>query len=299
MEKTPVKLKTKKIVAKMPEPLPSIRTKRGRPFGKQIVPNKAVVAAAVPPPVAVDLSKEQDLILKKEMNEALIAEHPITKRRRVCLADIKKEEKLEKRQKMMRLRMQGWTVREIAKELQMNAVVVYKEFQEIRAQNEERLAGFDRTHAISMCISVFENIEKECWENYRSLAPGSQGRNQFLNTIRAARNDQIKLLEDMGLLSKVALQINHNVNTQAVLKDMTEKTQQVLAMAFLRAQLKPLPEPEVDRNLPVMEAVGVKMSQSLPVPQGNLNEVFDLPEGDLPEPSIGDDEDIFGDFDNN
>lgn len=216
---------------------------------------------------------------------------PHKKKNKVSMLDVRRMERLERRRLLTSYRMKGFTLDEIATQMNLTSLQVARELEAMRDENATRIKDFDRTNAVISCVSVFEQIEVECWKNYRA-AVMLRDKNAILNTLRAARNDQIKLLEDLGFLSKAPTQVNHNIEAKAALQDMTDKTQQLLAMAFMRAQLKPLPEPEIDTNLPILETTfTTSVEQGLPQHSTEqLKELF----GDLSVPEAFSDEEIFG-----
>jgi hypothetical protein len=69
---------------------------------------------------------------------------------------------------------------------------------------------------------------------------------QFLNLIRAAENDRVKMLMDVGLISKNPVKVEHTHKSDEVLAGLTKDAQQLIAMALLKAQLRPPGEPVLD-----------------------------------------------------
>ena len=150
------------------------------------------------------------------------------------------EELAERQQMVMRLRLRGLSYRDIAKELGVGYMTVKRDLERIKEETHSRISKFDRDYALGKTLSVYEQIEKESWEQYHGCAPGSSGRAQFLNLVRTARNDQAKLLMDVGLIGKAPQQVQHKVEADAILKNWTSEAKQLVAMAIIKTQL---PEP--------------------------------------------------------
>jgi hypothetical protein len=106
-----------------------------------------------------------------------------------------------------------------------------------------RVSKFDSDFALGECLQTYERIHQEAWNEYESCSHGSSGRATFLNLIRAAENDRVKVLMDVGLIGREAVKVEHNHKADQALKGITKDAQQLIAMALLKAQLQPPKEP--------------------------------------------------------
>jgi len=156
-----------------------------------------------------------------------------------------KEEMYERRQLVLRMRLRGKTYRQIAKELGVATMTVKRDLQLIKDQQASRVTQFERDKALGECLQTYELIHQEAWEQYHSAVVGSDNRVKFLNLIRAAENDRVKVLMDVGMIGRDAVRIEHEHShkADAVLAGLTKDAQQLIAMALLKAQLKPPGEP--------------------------------------------------------
>jgi transcriptional regulator len=156
------------------------------------------------------------------------------------------EEIYERRQMVMRLRLKGKTHREIAKELGVGTMTVRRDMQAIKEHVAAKVEDFEKDQALGESLHTYDLIHKEAWVEYNKCAHGSTQRVQFLNLIRAAENDRVKMLMDVGLISKNPVKVEHTHKSDEVLAGLTKDAQQLIAMALLKAQLRPPGEPVLD-----------------------------------------------------
>lgn len=171
------------------------------------------------------------------------------------------EEMYERRQMVMRLRLKGKTYREIAKELGIGTMTVRRDMQKIKEHVAHKVADFEKDQALGESLHTYELIHQEAWDQYYRSPNASTQRVQFLNLIRAAENDRVKMLMDVGLISKNPVKVEHTHKSDEVLAGLTKDAQQLIAMALLKAQLRPPGEPVLD-TIPG----GNGESKALPVP---------------------------------
>jgi len=152
------------------------------------------------------------------------------------------DEIAERRREVMRLRTQGLGYRAIAAKLGVGHMTVKRDIEYIRAKVRERMTKFERNLAISESVSAYEQVEMEAWKQYGLANPGTTQAARFLDVVRAARNDQVKLLTDLGFLKKAPTEHKHEVSTQ-VIRNWTPAAQDLVAMAIVKAGLTPAAEP--------------------------------------------------------
>lgn len=143
----------------------------------------------------------------------------------------------ERRQMVIRLRLQGMTLREIAKELNTGYMSVKRDLDLVREEVGKKVGQFDRDYALGKSISVYEQIESEAWQQFYSVPNGTPARAQFLNLVRTARNDQVKLLTEVGLINKAPTQVQHQFEANQVLKGWTDDAKKIVALAIIRSQM--------------------------------------------------------------
>lgn len=177
-----------------------------------------------------------------------------------------REEMHERRQMVLRLRLKGMAFRQIAKDLGVGVMTVRRDLQAIKARMADKVSQFERDQTLGESLHTYELIHQEAWDQYSRCANGSEGRVKFLNLIRAAENDRVKVLMDVGLIGKAAVQVEHRHKADEVLAGLTKDAQQLIAMALLKAQLRPPGEPVLEvsggdgeaRQLPARQVIEVE-----------------------------------------
>lgn len=164
------------------------------------------------------------------------------------------EEMYERRQMVLRLRLKGKTFREIAKELGVGTMTVRRDLQTIKEQTSSRVTQLERDQALGESLQTYELIHQEAWTQYYKSPEASESRVRFLNLIRAAENDRVKVLMDVGLIGREAVKVEHKHKADEVLAGLTKDAQQLIAMALLKAQLRPPGEPVLESMLDQPEA---------------------------------------------
>jgi hypothetical protein len=146
------------------------------------------------------------------------------------------DEIAERRREVMRLRTQGLGYRAIATKLGVGHMTVKRDIEYIRAKVRERMSKFERNLAISESVSAYEQVEMEAWKQYALSKPGTTQAARFLDVVRAARGDQVKLLTDLGFLKKAPTEVKHDISTK-VIQDWTPAAQDLVALAIIKAGL--------------------------------------------------------------
>jgi len=149
----------------------------------------------------------------------------------------------ERRQMVMKFRLRGLTYRQIAKELGVGYMTVKRDLEAIRVSTRDKVSKFKHDYALGTSINTYEQIEEEAWKEAERCPHGSSNRAQFLNLARTARNDQVKMLMDVGLIGRSAQQVDVTVKADKVLEGWTKEAQQVVALAIIRSQMGQVIEP--------------------------------------------------------
>lgn len=153
----------------------------------------------------------------------------------------------ERRQGVMRLRLRGMGYRAIAKELGVGHMTVKRDLEVIAEETRTRMSKLEREFVLAQSLSVYEEIETQAWDQFQKSAPGSTQRANFLQVVRSARNDQTKLLMDIGLIQKTPQEVKHTV-TSKVIESWTPAAQDLVALAIIKANLTPAAEPIPDSH---------------------------------------------------
>lgn len=157
------------------------------------------------------------------------------------------DEITDRRQQVIRLRLRGMGYRAIAKELGVGHMTVKRDLEAIAEETRTKMGKLEKDYVLAQSLSVYEEIETQAWDQFSRCAPGSTQRANFLQVVRSARNDQTKLLMDIGLIAKSPQEVRHTV-TSKVIEGWTPAAQDLVALAIIKAGLSPAAEPIPDTN---------------------------------------------------
>lgn len=144
----------------------------------------------------------------------------------------------ERRQTVLTLRLKGMSYKDIAKEVNVGYMTVKRDLEQIRQENLEKISKFNRDVAIGQAIATYNEIEREAWKQYHGCRQGTTQQANFLNMVRAANNDKLKLLVEIGLITRAAARVEHKLEADGVLKGWTQDAKQLVAMAIIQAQMQ-------------------------------------------------------------
>jgi hypothetical protein len=157
------------------------------------------------------------------------------------------DEITERRMSVMRLRIRGMGYRAIAKELKVGPMTIKRDLEAIREDTRTRMSKLEKEFVLAQSLSVYEEIETQAWDQFGKCGGGSKEGAQYLNVVRSARNDQTKLLMDIGLIQKTPQEVKHTV-TSKVIESWTPAAQDLVALAIIKANLSPAAEPIPDTH---------------------------------------------------
>ena len=148
----------------------------------------------------------------------------------------------ERRRRVVRLRMRGLGYRSIAQKLGVGHMTVKRDLEAIREDNRVKARLLDREEHVGESLSVFEEVELRAWQDYRYAPRGSGERQKFLAEIRAARQNQTKLLMDLGVVAKAPTESKITISNE-VIANWSPEAQDLVALAIIKSGMKKLAEP--------------------------------------------------------
>lgn len=143
----------------------------------------------------------------------------------------------ERRQAVMTLRLKGLSYKSIAEQVGVGCMTVKRDLDQVRQDNIQQVSEFNRDVALGRAIASYNEIEREAWIQYHLTKSGTSQKAQFLNMVRVANNDRVRLLTEVGLVSRAAARVEHKIETDGVLAGWTQDAKQLVAMAIIRAQM--------------------------------------------------------------
>ena len=147
------------------------------------------------------------------------------------------EEVIEiRRMEVIRRRLRGQTAGTIARALNVSENTIYNDIKAIRDSNLKHVTTFVQEDFIGDTIQTFQRIEQEAWNQVAQLDDGDARKAKFLDSVRASRKEQIKLLQNSGLLHKEANKVEVQV-TSDVLNTWSDDQKQIVADALVDAAI--------------------------------------------------------------
>jgi DNA-binding CsgD family transcriptional regulator len=174
-------------------------------------------------------SKDDDRLKQKQL--LMMTHQDVIERRRI---------------NVIQLRLQGLTTAEVAKRLSVSTDTVAKDIEAIRKANNKYVEEFNQKDFVGDTLNVYSAIEKDAWAQVATLPQGDSRRVKFLDAVRNTRKEQIKLLQNSGLLHKEAEKVEVQITTQ-VIDGWTDEQKLLISEAMVEASLDDfiaLPEPK-------------------------------------------------------
>ena len=157
-----------------------------------------------------------------------------------------------RRIEVVRRRLQGQSVSVIAKDLGESTSVIYNDIKSIRESNEKYTQDFNQDEFIGESLNIFKKIEEESWEQVFILDKGDARKAKFLDSVRSSRKEQIKLLQNSGMLHKEAEKLEVHLSAD-IIGDWSDDQKHLVADAIVEAAILDDPPkslgPAVDAEL--------------------------------------------------
>jgi hypothetical protein len=187
-----------------------------------------------------------------------------------------KYETAERRRQVMKLRLRGLGVPQIAQVLKVKERVVIDDLEVVQRQNAQNVDKFQQN----------QFVEERVWSEFAAMEAGTPGRLKALDMVRVLQNDRLKALLDTGIVKKdeaVVVEHIHKLDDR-----WTPTVKATVAKALLEAGLTTqLAEPTPDDSQPNPAPVQSAPADPPPQPPETLDleneeqehEGPDMPEG--------------------
>ena len=153
-----------------------------------------------------------------------------------------------RRLEVIRRRLKGQTASMIAKALNCSENTVYNDIRAIREANAKYVQNFSQDNFIGDTLETFRKIEQEAWDQVFFLDKGDSRKAKFLDTVKSSRKEQVKLLQNSGLLHKEASKVEIQLTTE-VISDWSEDQKKLVADAVLEAAIVDVEVEEEEETL--------------------------------------------------
>jgi hypothetical protein len=156
-----------------------------------------------------------------------------------------REERDERRDRILRLKMSGKSNRVIAQTMKVSVGTVKNDLQVIRQEQGRRFTDEDVAEYLGISLKVFEEVEIHAWREYTECAPGTAGRIKALDLVRNARKDGISLRQEVGMIQRAPEKREVEVTSTTTITQLAPQVRRALANALIEAHCTTaLPPPE-------------------------------------------------------
>lgn len=174
------------------------------------------------------------------------------------LAEIARSE--SRKLKVLRLKMRGCTLQEIAGELGISVSTVSRELEAIRELNKNRIEAFDMQAEVADTMASYDDLIEQAWVEYNVPTSTPSHRLKCLDYIRQAKNDKMRIMQEIGLVETKPEQVDHSIKVD-VINEWSESAQKQIAEAILQSMLTPITPM---KQLEEAEIIDIKPEEALP-----------------------------------
>ena len=163
----------------------------------------------------------------------------------------------ERQRRILNYRFRGLTQTAIAKLEEVSQPMIAKEIRTIKKVFAEQGRSIDQEQVVGESVSLYQEVEQRAWEMYFThKAEKPSAANKALDTVMAAREKTIKLMMDLGIMKKAAIEHEHTMKVAPFFEqfDSLEEAQKQSALRnVIDVHLGELEEPEPPQLLADLE----------------------------------------------
>jgi hypothetical protein len=163
----------------------------------------------------------------------------------------------ERQRRVLNYRFRGLTQTAIAKLEDVSQPMIAKEIRTIKKIFAEQGRTIDQEQVVGESVSLYQEVEQRAWEIYfthKKEKPSAA--NKALDTVMASREKTVKLLMDLGIMKKAAIEHEHTMKVAPFFEqfDSLEDQQKQNALRnVIDVHLGELEEPEPPQLLADIE----------------------------------------------
>ena len=157
---------------------------------------------------------------------------------------------------IVRFKMGGQSQAAAAMFLNVSPAYVSQQMKKIRSYFEVRGMNVNQDVLIGSTRSLYEEVEYKSWEVFHT---DDNKRLPALDLIMTAREKQVKLLMDLGIMRRAAVEHTHDAGVSPLIEKMTQEQKDDLVRTMIESQFSPgiEPTPPDDDDYPLEpEVVG-------------------------------------------
>jgi hypothetical protein len=159
------------------------------------------------------------------------------------------KELTERQRRILKWRLRGLTEAAIAQVENVSQSFISRELKTIRLAFAEQGKRVDQNVVVGESINLYQEVEHKAWELYSKASSKDEtgDANKALATVMQAREKSLKLLMDLGLIKRAAIEHDHTVNVPPFVKKWEETSKEdknIVVTQVIDAQFSELEAPQ-------------------------------------------------------
>jgi hypothetical protein len=200
----------------------------------------------------------KEMLIDETGNGGMIPdEAAAANRKQGVLGKLTKFEIADRRRKVMRLRLRGLGIPQIARVIQISESTVESDLLEVQKINQQAVNNFEKNQFIGESLLVFSELEERAWAEFSAAESGTSHRLKSLELIRSLNKDKIDALVDTGVIKKAEdaqiIEHHHSIKWD---EDLKSKIAKAMLEASLKTKLlEPTPESYTQPLVDIVQSV--------------------------------------------
>lgn len=174
------------------------------------------------------------LIKLNSAADALAKEGPVEKSILEGLTD--------RQRTIAKLKLRGLSQKLMAEMLDLTPARISQEVAAIREHFISKGSDINQAALVGETVTLYEQVEQEAWRIFYAEDTSKQIKLRTLDTIMSAREKNVKLLMDLGLIRRAAIEHSHGVFVSPAVESLTPQQKEYIVANVVK--LTPGLEPE-------------------------------------------------------
>jgi len=153
------------------------------------------------------------------------------------------KELTDQQQTIANLKMRGLSQKAIANILNVSPARISQEAKVIRAHDSAQGSEVNQSVAVGMSLGLKKLLMQKAWEVFHN---DESKRLAAINTISDLDDKRTKLMMDLGLIKRAAVEHSHDHTVSPILADLTPQDRDAVAAIFTRVSPGIAPTPPSD-----------------------------------------------------
>lgn len=166
----------------------------------------------------------------------------------------------ERQRRIINFTLRGFTQTAIAKVEEVSQPYINKEIKKIREIHKAQGRDIDQELVVGETVSIYQEVERQAWALYfEHKTDKPSAANKALDTVMASRDKTSKLLMDLGILNRKAVEHDHNIKVAPFMEkfdNMRDEAKQAELKNIIDVSFNELEEPEPPQLVADLEVEG-------------------------------------------